>query len=376
MDNIRLAENLIALRKEHKITQEQLADFCGVTKASVSKWETRQTLPDVLLLPRIAMFFGVTVDSLLGYEMYLTKEQIHKIYEELAADFGTKDFSVVMAKCKDYVKQYYSCYEFLEKIILLWIGHEMLAGERRQELLCESKKLCGHILEKCRNISLCNDVVFLQSIVDLLLGNTSEVVEALEDMNNPCRLSIQGEEVLLSAYIQMGQHEKGDSFAQVTMYMHLILLISGACKFLMLHKEDLEKCEKTGFRIETLIKIYNLEEINFYYVSQFLYQMAVLYCYHGQNNKAMTQLTRYVELISKYLCGEINYLQSDTYFDKLDVWFRQSLLDGNFPREKAIVYDMLVSVFEAPEFGILKGEEAFMSLQKKVQAMKLKDRKK
>ena len=79
MDSIQLAENLIALRREKKVTQEQLAEFCGVTKASVSKWETRQTIPDTLLLPRLAAFFEITIDELLGYEVCLTKEQIQKI---------------------------------------------------------------------------------------------------------------------------------------------------------------------------------------------------------------------------------------------------------------------------------------------------------
>ena len=39
MNQINIAENIGRLRREKKVTQEQLADFIGVTKASVSKWE-------------------------------------------------------------------------------------------------------------------------------------------------------------------------------------------------------------------------------------------------------------------------------------------------------------------------------------------------
>lgn len=370
MDSIRFAENLITLRREKKVTQEQLAEFCGVTKASVSKWETRQTIPDTLLLPRLAAFFGVTIDELLGYEVCLSKEQIHKIYEELATEFATKDFDTAMSKCREYVKQYYSCYEFVEKIVLLWIGHEMLAGEKRQELLQEAKALCEHILEKCRNISLCNDVIFLQAIVDLLLGKPEEVIEALEDMNNPCRLSVQGEEVLLSAYIEMGQLEKGDDFAQVTMYLHLISLLSEACKFLVLHKENLKKCEETKWRMEEIVRIYNLEEINFHFVTLFYYQMAEIYCYHGEKENALEQFEKYVNLIVRFLRGEIEYLQNDSYLDRLNVWFKKSLLDGNFSREKGTVYTTLLMAFETSQFELLKEEEAFIELRKMVKEMK------
>ena len=67
MNELHLANNLVRLRRERKVTQEELADFIGVTKASVSKWENRQSTPDILLLPQLAAFFGVTVDELLGY---------------------------------------------------------------------------------------------------------------------------------------------------------------------------------------------------------------------------------------------------------------------------------------------------------------------
>ena len=65
---INLAENIISFRHEKKITQEQLADYVGVTKASVSKWETKQSMPDILLLPQLAAFFDVTIDYLMGLE--------------------------------------------------------------------------------------------------------------------------------------------------------------------------------------------------------------------------------------------------------------------------------------------------------------------
>ena len=45
-----------------------------VTKASVSKWETGQSYPDILLLPKLATFFNVTVDELIGYEPQLNRK--------------------------------------------------------------------------------------------------------------------------------------------------------------------------------------------------------------------------------------------------------------------------------------------------------------
>ena len=336
MDNIRLAENLTRFRKNKKITQEQLAEFCGVTKASVSKWETSQTLPDILLLPRLAAFFGVSIDELMGYEIQLSKEQINKIHGELALDFATKEFDVAMEKCRGYVRQYYSCYELLEEIILLWISHEMLAGDKRTELLEEAKKLCKHILKNSKSISMCNDITFLQAVVDLLLGNPKATVEALEEMNNPLRLSIQSEEVLLSAYIEQGLMDKGNEFAQISMYFHIFMLISDGCRFLVIHRNDLEKCEETRRRVEAVMELYNFCDINFYLSALFAYQMAETYCHHGEKQKAIEMLEKYVDLYERYLCGQIGYMQNDDYLDRLHMWCENSSSAGNFPREKRL----------------------------------------
>lgn len=54
------------LRRRKGVSQQELADFLAVTFQSVSKWETKTTLPDITLLPLIADYFQVSVDELLG----------------------------------------------------------------------------------------------------------------------------------------------------------------------------------------------------------------------------------------------------------------------------------------------------------------------
>ena len=80
MNSLNIADNIVRLRHNKKITQEQLAEFIGVTKASVSKWENRQSTPDITILPQLATFFDVTIDELVGYTPQLSKEQIQRLY--------------------------------------------------------------------------------------------------------------------------------------------------------------------------------------------------------------------------------------------------------------------------------------------------------
>lgn len=61
-----LGRNIVELRKQKNVTQEELAAELGVTAAAVSKWENGYTLPDVLMLCALADYFHVTTDELLG----------------------------------------------------------------------------------------------------------------------------------------------------------------------------------------------------------------------------------------------------------------------------------------------------------------------
>ncbi len=55
-------------RKQRGMTQDALAQLLGVTNQAVSKWESDQSCPDVMLLPRIADIFEISLDELFDRE--------------------------------------------------------------------------------------------------------------------------------------------------------------------------------------------------------------------------------------------------------------------------------------------------------------------
>lgn len=74
-----IKDNLRRLRTEKNITQEALAKYLGITPQSVGKWERGEGYPDITLLPKIALFFGVTIDDLLNVgKAYLSFPQRHR----------------------------------------------------------------------------------------------------------------------------------------------------------------------------------------------------------------------------------------------------------------------------------------------------------
>ena len=60
--------NLTELRKLHHLSQEDLAEKVGVSRQTLSKWETGESLPDIEKCKLLAEWFGVTLDDLVKYE--------------------------------------------------------------------------------------------------------------------------------------------------------------------------------------------------------------------------------------------------------------------------------------------------------------------
>ena len=61
-----IANNIISLRKEKKLTQLEFANILNYSDKAISKWERAESIPDIVVLKQISDVFGVSVDYLLN----------------------------------------------------------------------------------------------------------------------------------------------------------------------------------------------------------------------------------------------------------------------------------------------------------------------
>ncbi|MBR2722208.1 MAG: helix-turn-helix domain-containing protein [Clostridia bacterium] len=181
--NLSLPSNISKLRKEHSMTQEQLAEALGVTFASVSKWERGVATPELTLIAEMADLFGVSLDALVGFEALnggaeALEKRIHNLqrqkkYEEAVIEAEKallrypNDFKIVYRSGELYTvagielsngKYLYRCIELLERSILL---------------------LSQNTDPKVGEVSIQNDIAQCY----IALGKTQKAIEILKKYN-------------------------------------------------------------------------------------------------------------------------------------------------------------------------------------------------
>lgn len=114
---IHIGETIKKLRKEKNITQDELANFLGVSYQSVSKWERCESYPDIMFVPSIASFFGVTTDLLLGVNTVDKENRMKaclKKYEALKSEKKYKEASALM---KEAIVEFPDDYQFMANYV-------------------------------------------------------------------------------------------------------------------------------------------------------------------------------------------------------------------------------------------------------------------
>ena len=82
---LHLPENLKKYRLLKNLTQEDVAEYLGITAQSVSKWERGESYPDITFLPALANIFETSVDLLIGMDTIRAEETRYTIHKKAVA---------------------------------------------------------------------------------------------------------------------------------------------------------------------------------------------------------------------------------------------------------------------------------------------------
>ncbi len=70
-----MENNIRKLRKSHNLTMKQLGEMMGVSESTISLYENNKAQPDIGMMYKMADYFGVSIDFLLGRKTDELKEK-------------------------------------------------------------------------------------------------------------------------------------------------------------------------------------------------------------------------------------------------------------------------------------------------------------
>lgn len=84
-----LGNNLFHARKKKGLSQEEVAEKLGVSRQTISKWETDETLPDIRQSKHLAVLYGLLLDELIEFDIEVKEiqEAIDRTSEEVDTSF-------------------------------------------------------------------------------------------------------------------------------------------------------------------------------------------------------------------------------------------------------------------------------------------------
>ena len=122
-----LCDKIIELRKSKDISQEQLADIIDTSRQAVSKWERGESLPDIDKLRELAIYFDVSIDYLLDYDIKSTS--VKKFIERIDKCLEASKFDISVDEVKLIVTKNPNNFDLLSKAINYLAGYLLFSGE-------------------------------------------------------------------------------------------------------------------------------------------------------------------------------------------------------------------------------------------------------
>lgn len=365
MRELNIGKCIIHKRKEKGITQEQLANYIGVSKASVSKWESGLSYPDILFLPELATYFNISVDELLGYSPQLTKEDIKKIYSKLSHEFAVRPFDEVMEQCNKLIKKYYSCFPFLLSIIQLLLNYSNLIKNDaiKKEIFQQCVFLSRRIKEESENISDIKNANTMEALAEMTLGNSEEVIRLLDNKLDPYR----GDDVILiNAYRMQGDADEANKVNQILLYNNVINTLTLLSNYLSLNMMDSVLFEKIYSQGIQIIDSFQLKEIFTNDVFAIHIVAAQGYLIAENKEKAIDALERYINTVCS-IQFPLSFRENE-YFTHIGKWLEDNNFIGtNTPLDEITIKKSFVdTVARNPAFEHLKEDERYNLLVKKL----------
>lgn len=164
------------LRREKDLTQEQLAEYLGITARAISQWETDRTAPDLSQIPLMCNIFNVTSDTLLGIDITSKQAKIDEIYNATYEVACSGDHKKSIAMWLEGIRQYPDSYKLIGQYIdEVYMYSHML--EDRDQHIERALSFIDRIMLECTDSGIRNEAISTACMWYPKIGKTEKALE-------------------------------------------------------------------------------------------------------------------------------------------------------------------------------------------------------
>ncbi len=167
------------MRREKDITQEQLAEYLGITSRAVSQWECDRTTPDISQIPTLCHIFDVSSDILLGIDIEKNNDEIKKYLNE-AKELGNQGQKEKRtALLREANKKFPRDYKIMHQLANSLVCEYSRKGIKEYDKVFE---LCNRILAECTDSNTRYEAMDTLALAYGYAGKQEEMMKLAKEM--------------------------------------------------------------------------------------------------------------------------------------------------------------------------------------------------
>jgi len=167
------------LRREKNITQEQLAEYLGITSRAISQWECDRTAPDISQLPALCHIFDVSSDVLLGIDIEKNTEEIKQYLDtarNLCHQGKWEEYTAILREAN---KKFPRDYKIMQTLADAMVCEFSRKGIKTYD---EVFDLCNRILAECTDSNIRYEAIETLGIAYDCADKTDEMIRLAKEM--------------------------------------------------------------------------------------------------------------------------------------------------------------------------------------------------
>ncbi len=237
-------------RKALGLTQEQIADYLGVSTPAVNKWEKGSTYPDISLLPALARLLLIDLNTLLCFHEGLSEQEINNFTKEVIDTMNQSGYEKGFSMAMEKIREYPNCDMLIHTTALLLEGAILLYGADMEdkEIYRNQITTLYERAAKSQDDKIRNGSIYMLVSKYTIAKDYDKANELLELL--PERTALDKKELKANLYMQQGQYTEAFDLYERKLYMAVQEVQTG-----LLHLLDLELKEENMQNASHLAKL-------------------------------------------------------------------------------------------------------------------------